>query len=324
MEPRLPLLSFLRARQTFWPPSREQLYASRLLIGSVWHIFAAIVIAPAISILNRFPNRAGSKRVRILYTLLFWMLISNCVTALNKIGTLTGHFHQEEAYQTHPLSETHANRVHQNHQAGPLMSAAHNSSVVAAYHSNNNNDSIHHQPQLTQPLATTLAPAQRTSRQAYPEQLLASSRLALVSHQANNKFYKLPKVAHHQPKELAPLGGVNNLLDDDSDIGGFRDDDDEQQQHKRRRCDHHDNCSKNSLSETVDSNTQHSKDRFEEAQLTEPDYMKMADAIEPEPASCGSKLCKRDTHFRLRQKSHPIVIVLCWLTSVGTRVVSYC
>lgn len=71
----------------------RQLYATRLLIGSVWHVVSAIVIGPALKVLGKLPNRGGSKRVRILKNLLFWLLINGLLAAGQKIGIISGFFH---------------------------------------------------------------------------------------------------------------------------------------------------------------------------------------------------------------------------------------
>lgn len=66
-----------------------------MFIGSVWHLVSAIVIGPALVVLRRLPNRGGSKRVRILSNLLFWLLLNGLLAATQKIGIIGGIFHAE-------------------------------------------------------------------------------------------------------------------------------------------------------------------------------------------------------------------------------------
>lgn len=66
-----------------------------MFIGSVWHLVSAIVIGPALVVLRRLPNRGGSKRVRILSNLLFWLLLNGLLAATQKIGIIGGVFHAE-------------------------------------------------------------------------------------------------------------------------------------------------------------------------------------------------------------------------------------
>lgn len=67
-----------------------------MLIGSVWHIISAAIIGPALIVLNRLPNRGGSKRVKILSNLLFWLLLNDLLAATQKIGIINGVFHKAE------------------------------------------------------------------------------------------------------------------------------------------------------------------------------------------------------------------------------------
>lgn len=76
-----------------WPVS--QIYEIRFLIGSLWHLFSAIVIGPALLILNRVPNRGNGKRVKILSNLLLWLLFSALINAVQKIGIIGGMFHAQ-------------------------------------------------------------------------------------------------------------------------------------------------------------------------------------------------------------------------------------
>lgn len=64
----------------------------RFLIGSLWHALSALVIGPALLILNRLPNRGSGKRVKILSNLLFWLLLSAIINAVQKMGILGGIF----------------------------------------------------------------------------------------------------------------------------------------------------------------------------------------------------------------------------------------
>lgn len=58
-----------------------------------WHLFSAIVIGPALVVLNKLPNRSGSKRVKILSKLLIWLLVNGLFAATQNIGIISGLFH---------------------------------------------------------------------------------------------------------------------------------------------------------------------------------------------------------------------------------------
>lgn len=61
-----------------------------------------IFIGPALVVLKKVPNRGGSKRVRILSNLLFWLLINGLLAATYKIGIIEEYFQRTEDLPTPP------------------------------------------------------------------------------------------------------------------------------------------------------------------------------------------------------------------------------
>lgn len=61
-----------------------------------------IIIGPALIVLSKLPNRGGSKRVRILSNLLFWLLLNGLLAATYKIGIIGGYFQRTEANSEQP------------------------------------------------------------------------------------------------------------------------------------------------------------------------------------------------------------------------------
>lgn len=61
-------------------------------IAATWHIISAACMGPALLILNRLPNRSRSKRVHILSSLLFWLLLNSLLSATQKLSIITGLF----------------------------------------------------------------------------------------------------------------------------------------------------------------------------------------------------------------------------------------
>jgi len=63
-----------------------------MLFSALWHMVSALVITPALFTIDKFPNRGGNKRVKILSNLLFWLLINSCIQAVQKTAIVSGIF----------------------------------------------------------------------------------------------------------------------------------------------------------------------------------------------------------------------------------------
>ena len=112
-----------------------------MVTSAVWHIFSALVITPALLAINKFSNRGGNKRVKILQNLLFWLLVNSCIQATQKTAIVAGVFEADRSRteeaprpsppaQTSPLSP--AADLHQNdsNNSRPTTSASAPTSLV--------------------------------------------------------------------------------------------------------------------------------------------------------------------------------------------------
>lgn len=97
-----------------------------MLIGTVWHVISAIVIGPALIILHKFPNRGGSKRVRILSNLLFWLLLNSLMAAVYKLGVIGGVFLPGNDYdeQAPPSAQVSIMMANNNNNFSRSLSAS--------------------------------------------------------------------------------------------------------------------------------------------------------------------------------------------------------
>lgn len=63
-----------------------------MLHASVAYVCEALIVVPALLIIGKFPNRGGNKRLRIMKSLLFYILVNSLIQALQRGFLAAGYF----------------------------------------------------------------------------------------------------------------------------------------------------------------------------------------------------------------------------------------
>lgn len=69
----------------------------RFKFAIVYYAFSTLVMIPALLVLKKMPDRRGNRRIRIIKTILFWLLLQNFLNMGEKWGMLTGIFNAPQS-----------------------------------------------------------------------------------------------------------------------------------------------------------------------------------------------------------------------------------
>jgi hypothetical protein len=164
-----------------------QLYKARMLHASVAYVCEALIVVPALLIIGKFPNRGGNKRIRIMKSLLFYILMNSLIQALQRGFLAAGYFAE---YRGGPTRTEHQSQQQQRQQQP--QSQQHQSAVAAPLVvplSMLNGSVQHDASQLGAVLKATSAPLadqMAASKRAAYDEVVARPRLARNSESSSS------------------------------------------------------------------------------------------------------------------------------------------
>lgn len=265
-------------------------------------------MTPALIALHHFPNRAGSKRIRILIYLLYSIMCTSIFTGGQKIGIMSGLFYHQQT------EEAQLTRLY--------ASSGSSNSLYYTTSSNNTNNSIQSQELLvliptTTQLPPTLQQAQRSRRQI--------AQLNGLRNEQSLKSFLSSDSQHHKVRDSSTTLNSHSdsiLLVERVEISPLQHDNDAQVFVDTPKVPTHSGAFK-----TMSNTGLHPNDSLlEEVQFTsslEKDKARVStQQITANLVTSRQKRNIANTNTsKLTPKSHPLTIVLCWFANVGIKIV---